>query len=190
MKTVTGSERLPISTIVVKGSCPVCAAVKHFQDSLLVNLQADKGARLCNVHTWSLAKSAPAEVAASLFLYALKSKEWSANVPSPSSCIACKKIHEEEIRRLEEVSEALKGSTFGVWLKEHARFCIRHLSGMKQRLPGALQKAIEERAVSTISELEKELEEFLQQAKHGNHAGGGVLGRAAEFLVAQRGILD
>ncbi len=57
-------------------------------------------------------------------------------------------------------------------------------------MSGTVQKAIEESAICTTSELEKELEEFLQQAKRGNHAGGGVLGRAAEFLVAQRGILD
>jgi hypothetical protein len=28
----------------------------------------------------------------------------------------------------------------------------------------------------------------LQHAKTGDHTGGGVLGRAAEYLVAQRGI--
>ncbi|MGA7921687.1 MAG: hypothetical protein WCA38_18650 [Candidatus Acidiferrales bacterium] len=37
-------------------------------------------------------------------------------------------------------------------------------------------------------ELEQELQEFLQHAKTGDHTGGGVLGRAAEYLVAQRGI--
>ena len=39
-----------------------------------------------------------------------------------------------------------------------------------------------------VGELEQELDEFLQQAKRGEHTGGGVLGRAAEYLVAQRGI--
>jgi predicted RNA-binding protein YlxR (DUF448 family) len=190
MKTEAASERMPIARIAVKGSCPVCAAVKHFQESLLMNLRTEKGARLCNVHAWTLAKSAPAEVAASVFLIALKSTERSADSPSPSSCIACKKVHEEEVLRIKEVSEELKNSTLGVWLKEHARFCIRHLSAMKQLVTGALQKTIEETAINTASELVKELEEFLQQAKLGTHAGGGVLGRAAEFLVAQRGILD
>ncbi|MGC1087592.1 MAG: hypothetical protein WA894_04080, partial [Candidatus Acidiferrum sp.] len=62
MKTEATSERLPIARIAVKGNCPVCAAVKHFQDSLLLNLHIIKNARLCNVHTWSIAKSASAEV--------------------------------------------------------------------------------------------------------------------------------
>jgi hypothetical protein len=42
----------------------------------------------------------------------------------------------------------------------------------------------------TIAELNQELEAFLEHTKSGMHTGGGVLGRAAEFLVAQRGILD
>jgi hypothetical protein len=190
MKTEAASERMPIARIAVKGSCPICAAVKHFQESLLKNLRAEKGARLCNIHAWTLAKSAPAEVAASVFLNTLKSKEWSAHFSSPSSCIVCKKIHEEEISRIEEVSEEFKSSTLGRWLKDHAKFCIRHLSATNGIVSAAVQKAIEESAIVTASELEKQLEEFLQQAKLGNHAGGGVLGRAAEFFVAQRGILD
>jgi hypothetical protein len=32
------------------------------------------------------------------------------------------------------------------------------------------------------------LEGFLKGVEEGSHIGGGVLGRAAEFLVAQRGI--
>ncbi|MGB2590803.1 MAG: hypothetical protein WA853_01290 [Candidatus Acidiferrum sp.] len=190
MKTEATSERLPIARIAVKGNCPVCAAVKHFQDSLLLNLHIIKNARLCNVHTWSIAKSASAEVAASVFLDALKSRTSSAHLPSPSHCIACMKIHEEEVTRIKEVSEDLKWSAIGTWLKEYARFCIRHSGAIKQLVAGALQKAIEESAISTALELRKELEEFVQQARRGNHAGGGVLGRAAEFLVAQRGILD
>jgi hypothetical protein len=190
MKTEAASERLPIERIAVKGSCPVCAAVRHFQTSLLVNLRADEGACLCNLHTWSLANSAPAVVAASAFLHVLKSREWIAHFPSPASCSACKKIHEEEAARIEEVSTQLKGSTFGVWLKQHAVFCVRHSSAMKQVVADTLRKAIEENAIRTASDLEKELEEFLQHARGGDHAGGGVLGRAAEFLVSQRGILD
>jgi predicted Fe-S protein YdhL (DUF1289 family) len=108
---------------------------------------------------------------------------------SRSPCLACKRIHEEEIARLKEVSQELKESIHGSWIKQHARFCVRHLTEIKQWLPVDLHKSLEENALRTASELEKELEEFLQQARQGNHAGGGVLGRAAEFLVARRGIL-
>jgi hypothetical protein len=188
MKTGIEEKKLPISKIMVQGTCPVCAAIKHFQESFLERLQARQGAGLCNVHAWSVARSAPAELAASLLLHVLKSKDWSVN--STPSCIACKNIHAEELSRLKEVTQELKGGSHGPWIKLHAKFCIRHLTELKQWLPLDLQKSIEENALRTASELEKELEEFLQQAKQGNHAGGGVLGRTAEFLVARRGILD
>jgi hypothetical protein len=37
-------------------------------------------------------------------------------------------------------------------------------------------------------ELQHDLENYAKHAQQGDHAGGGVLGRAAEFLVSQRGI--
>jgi len=106
-------------------------------------------------------------------------------------CIACEKIHEEEAARLREITKELEqGSLTGTWLKQHARFCRRHLEALKSRVPAPLQAVVEEWRTRNIQELEMELQEFVQQSRHGDHAGGGVLGRAAEFLVAQRGILD
>jgi hypothetical protein len=188
MKTGIAHERLPISRIMVQGTCPVCAAVKHFQESFLERLQAQKDGRLCNVHAWAVARSASAELAISLLLHMLKSKDRTRT--SPSGCIACKSIHDEEIARLNELAHELKGGIHSPWIKQHARFCIRHLTAIKQFLPMELQKTVEESALRTASELEEELEGYLQQARQGNHAGGGVLGRTAEFLVARRGILD
>jgi hypothetical protein len=41
---------------------------------------------------------------------------------------------------------------------------------------------------SSEEQLEELLESFAAKARSGGHAGGGILGRAAEFLVAQRGL--
>jgi hypothetical protein len=190
MKAQAAFERLPISSLAVKGTCPVCGAVKHYQESLPGQLRAEGQTQLCNFHAWSLAKSAPAEVAASLFLDALKAKEWDTSLASPSSCIACKKVREEETRRLTEVMRELERPPMAVWLQQHATFCLRHIRELKKRVPAPLQKLVEKLRIKNKVELEAELEEFLQQARQGDHTGGGVLGRAAEFLVAQRGILD
>jgi hypothetical protein len=190
MKAEAASERLPIARLAVKGGCPVCAAVKHFQESLPGHLQAEGQTQLCNFHAWLLAKSAPAEVAASLFLDALRAKESDTSAASTPSCIACKKIHEEEITRLKEVTRELERPPMAVWLQQHATFCLRHIHELKTRVPATLQKIVEKLRIKNKMELEAELEEFLQQARKGDHTGGGVLGRAAEFLVAQRGILD
>jgi hypothetical protein len=191
MKTEAASERLPIARLSVKGGCPVCAAVKHLHESLPGHLRAEGQTQLCNFHAWLLAKSAPAEVAASLFLNALRAKERNTTSALPSACIACEKIHEEETARLQEVTRELeRNSLTGVWLQQHARFCLRHVQEVKKRVPAPLRKIVEEIGSKNAAELEAELEEFLRQARQGDHAGGGVLGRAAEFLVAQRGILD
>jgi len=37
-------------------------------------------------------------------------------------------------------------------------------------------------------QLEELLESFATKARSGEHAGGGILGRSVEFLVAQRGL--
>ena len=191
MRTQAAFERLPISGLAVKGSCPVCGAVKHFHESLPGRLRAEAGPQLCNFHAWLLAKSAQAEVAASFFLNALKARERIATSASPSSCIGCGKVHEEEVERLKEVTRELeRNSLTGMWLKEHARFCLRHMLGLKKQVPASLRGALDEMSSRGAAELELELREFLQQARQGDRAGGGVLGRAAEFLVGQRGILD
>jgi hypothetical protein len=191
MRTQTAFERLPISSLAVKGSCPVCCAVKHFHESLPGRLRTEAHPQLCNFHAWLLAKSAQAEVAASLFLNALRAKERIAIPASPSHCTGCAKIHEEEVERLKEVTRELEqNSLTGMWLKEHARFCVRHMLELKKQVPASLRKAMDEMSSRGAAELELELREFLQQARQGDHSGGGVLGRAAEFLVGQRGILD
>lgn len=191
MRAQTAFERLPISSLAVKGSCPVCCAVKHFHESLPARLRTEAQPELCNFHAWLLAKSAQAEVAASLFLNALRTKERIAIPASPSRCTGCAKIHGEEVERLKEVAKELEqNSLTGMWMREHARFCVRHMLELKKQVPASLRKGLEEMSSRGAAELELELREFLQQARQGDHSGGGVLGRAAEFLVGQRGILD
>jgi hypothetical protein len=190
MNAETASERLPIVRLAVKGGCPVCAAVKHFQDSLSGHLRAEGGTQLCNFHAWLLAKSAPAEVAASLFLDALRAGESDKSTAPPSSCIACNKVHEEESTRLKEVARELERPAMAEWLEQHATFCLRHIHELKNRAPASSQKRIEKLRIKNKLEIEAELKGFLEHARKGDHTGGGVLGRAAEFLVAQRGILD
>jgi hypothetical protein len=106
-----------------------------------------------------------------------------------SACIACAEIHEEEIKRVKEVSREIGRAQLGVWLLQHASFCAPHAIELKKQLLVPEQRAIEEALARHASELEGQLEEFLKKLKKGNHTGGGVLGRTAEFLACQRGIL-
>ena len=72
------------------------------------------------------------------------------------------------------------GSRWEDWRSGQAakQFCLR------LRLRTLADEIIERNRV----ELEQELETFLEQLKHGIHEGGGLLGRAAEFLIGQRGL--
>lgn len=94
----------------------------------------------------------------------------------------------EKQTRIKEILEELSRPGLRSWLHEHGMLCFRHGTELIGRLPEALQKTVEEAMPRKARELERELQEFLQHAKAGDHTGGGVLGRVAEYLVAQRGI--
>lgn len=55
MRAQVALERLPISGLAVRGSCPVCCAVKHFHESLPGRLRIVAHPQLCNFHAWLLA---------------------------------------------------------------------------------------------------------------------------------------
>jgi hypothetical protein len=56
------------------------------------------------------------------------------------------------------------------------------------KVPEMLRKSVQQLLARNGSEIAATLEDFLGRAQTGSHTRGGVLGRAAEFLVAQRGI--
>ena len=189
MKTRSSGERLPISNIVAKGSCPICAALKEFQTNLARNLQPGGCSNFCNLHAWIIANSAPAETVASVFLAAVVDADWQASDPGSSKCDLCEAIRIEKDARLREITQELDRTVFRDWLREQGMFCARHGRELTEKLTGSLRKSLEETMKRNTIELVQKLTEFLNHAKVGDHAGGGVLGHAAEFLVAQRGIL-
>ena len=66
--------------------------------------------------------------------------------------------------------------------------CLDHARKVKEFVPLRLRTLIDEVVERNRAELRQELETFHEQLKHGIHTGGGLLGRAAEFLVGQRGL--
>jgi hypothetical protein len=65
---------------------------------------------------------------------------------------------------------------------------VFHGREVMAKLPEDSQRSILELMTRNSGEIVEVLGDFLQQVQKGSHAGGGVLGRAAEFLVPQRGI--
>lgn len=190
MKKETAVRNVRIAQILATGSCPICAALKHFQDMKLAGPGAVGFVHLCNHHAWALAKSAPGSVAAGSFLRALQMTEEGTQLRKRSKCDLCQCIHDEETARILELSEELNRPAILEWMQKYGAICTRHAPALMKQVPAHLRKEIAGILQRTKASLNEELQIFLEQAKTGLHAGGGVLGRAAEFLTAQRGILD
>jgi len=188
MKIGPSATTLPISNIVAKGTCPICAALKEFQNYFAKNLRASECIHFCNLHAWVIANSAPAESVATMFLESMRNPLWAPSMATPSDCDFCKRMEIEKQTRMTEIIEELDRPGLRNWLHEHGMLCFRHGHELIQKLPESLRQTVEEAISRKARELEQELQEFLQHAKAGDHTGGGVLGRAAEYLVAQRGI--
>jgi len=188
MKIGSSATRLPISNIVAKGTCPICAALREFQNYFAKNLRASECVCFCNLHAWVIANSAPAASVATAFLQSMRNPQWVPSMPSPSDCDFCKRMEIEKQTRMTEIIEELDRPAWRDWWHEHGMLCFRHGHELIHKMPQELRHTVEETLSRKARELEQELQEFLQHAKTGDHTGGGVLGRAAEYLVAQRGI--
>jgi len=182
-----------ISQALVKGTCPICGILKDFQGTLSENTVPKADMRLCNFHGWALARSrgklsrsTPGEAVSAVFLEMLKVPL--AGKAHTSDCSLCQQVFEEEVMRLRELAQKLQGAMFVQWMKTQGTLCIEHGRKIKEFVPLRLRAVIDEVVERNRIELERELEDFREQLKHGNHEGGGLLGRAAEFLVGQRGL--
>lgn len=73
-------------------------------------------------------------------------------------------------------------------MKSQGSLCLSHSRKLQDHAPLKMRRVIDEIVERTRTELRQELGDFLEHAKQGDHTGGGILGRAAEFLVSQRGL--
>ncbi len=181
-----GSNR--ISEAVGRGACPICAVLRHRQTSLIEECGIPDASHLCNHHAWSLARSAPALGAAEVLLQTLRSRREEGLHQGAGPCDFCEALKEEEERKLKELVGKLQMPAFLDWMRVHGMLCAHHANQISARLPAASRVAIAELLARTLCELEQDLQQYAEQAGHGNREGGGVLGRAAEFLVSQRGV--
>ena len=188
MKREPHIAKLPITTIVARSSCPICTALREFQSNLIKHLAPEDCRHFCNAHAWVAANGTPAEAIATIFLKAITDPEWTPASPVPEQCDVCRKMHKEKERRLDEIAEQFREPRSRSWLHDYGMLCSRHGRELVLKLPENSRKSLQELMTRNTAEIAEILEDFLQEVKKGSHAGGGVLGRAAEFLVAQRGI--
>jgi len=186
MKSDAVACKLTVSQALARGACPICGVLKEFQSALADKIQMAGNLRLCNFHTWLLARVAPAEGVVAFYLKMLDRS--SRTKVGPSECDFCRRTLEEEKARLHELVQHMQRALFLESMKSQVSLCLDHAHKLEQCAPLKLRPVISEIVERTRSELKQELGAFLEQAVRGNHAGGGILGRAAEFLVSQRGL--
>jgi hypothetical protein len=193
MKAEASTSTTSVSQALTKGTCPICGILKDFQWTLAEIANPEADLRLCNFHVWalarsraSLARSTPGETVANVFLEMLKGPL--AGKVSSDECALCHRVVEEEVTRLRELAQKLQGTMFAQWMKTQGTLCVDHARKVKEFVPLRMRASIDEIVERNRVELRQELEVFREQLKQGNHAGGGLLGRVAEFLVGQRGL--
>lgn len=193
MKAEATSVGASINQALVKGTCPVCGILKDFQWTLVETARPEPNLRLCNFHGWAMARSrgklsraTPGETVTSVFLGMLK-KPLAGKVSS-DECSLCHRVLEEEVARLRELAQKLQATMLAQWMKTQGTLCLDHAEKVKEFVPSRLRTLVDEVVERNRAELEQELETFREQLRHGIHEGGGLLGRAAEFLVGQRGL--
>jgi hypothetical protein len=193
MKAEASMQGSSLSHVLTRGACPICGILKDFQWTLAEAARPQSDLQLCNFHGWALARSrgklsrsTPGESVTNVFLEMLKSP-LTGKVNS-EECTLCHRVLEEEVTRLRELAQKFQGVMFAQWMKSQGTLCLEHGRKVKEFVPLRLRMLIDEIVERNRAELELELESFLEQLKHGIHEGGGLLGRAAEFLVGQRGL--
>ena len=174
-----------ILEVLQEPGCPFCRFLKEYQAACLQHHSEQDIHYLCNFHTWGLAAVQNALTAAQVFIKLVDD-------PAPISkevtaCDICNEIVAEEDRRIREFLSCIRRTDVSDWLRTDAILCIPH--GMKLR--HQVQPVVAARIDAIIEHCRRQLTQELESLRDKPEAerpGWGSLGRAAEFLVSQRGL--
>jgi hypothetical protein len=173
---------------LAKGVCPICSLVRAFQIELIERLRPNDATTICNYHAWAVAASAPASSAAELFLAMLRGESRVEAWKGYAACDLCSSIRLNESDRLREFVREMNRTRFARWLEQYGTLCRFHGTSLHSMVSEEQARIIAKVIKSNQQQLEELLESFAAKARNGGHVGGGILGRAAEFLIAQRGL--
>lgn len=173
---------------LAKDVCPICTLVRAFQNELIELLKPDSAATVCNYHAWAIAAGAPASSVAETFLSMLRGSEQREVGQEHLDCDLCSSIREHELGRLREFALDMQRAKFAEWFGTYGTLCRVHGIRLLPMLSKEHVEIVAKVTKDNKQQLEELLESFAAKARAGEHSGGGILGRAAEFLVAQRGL--
>lgn len=163
--------------------CPICAFLKNMQTKLVQEGDVAELIRLCNAHAWAIAAVRETETAAEVFLSLLETRSTYAS----HECSICLRLEQEEILRTQELIAALDRRSVLLWIEKQGVLCLPHGLRIRSEAPIPVQKLIDDILDSRAAQLGAALRMLLNSSGSDTQRGG-LLGRVAEYLVAQRGI--
>lgn len=173
----------PILQVLGEAGCPFCRFMKNYQTSLLQE-PGREILHLCNFHAWGLAATQEATSAAKCFITLLQDQPVEA---SSLFCSICVLLQEEEDFRIREFVVCIEHKLVAQWLRSQAVLCMVHGAKLKRNaspiFTAAINAIMERYRRQLVDELTRLRREHLPDAER-----WGVLGRAAEFMVLQRGL--
>jgi hypothetical protein len=172
-----------ILQVLQESGCPFCRFLKEYQTARLQNHPKESIHRLCNFHTWGLAAVQDAPAAAQVFIKLVDESDFL----SKAECDICREVLAEEDRRIREFVSCIHRADVSDWLRTNAFFCIPHGIKLRRQVQPVVAARIDAIIENCRQQLTQELRS-LRDKPEAERPGWGSLGRAAEFLVSQRGL--
>ena len=112
--------------------------------------------------------------------------------PAPISsddalCDICKDVFAEEDRRIREFVGCIHRGDVSDWLRTTAVLCIPHGTKLRRQVQPVVAARVDAIIENCRQQLTQELRDLFDKPE-ADRPGWGSLGRAAEFLVSQRGL--
>jgi hypothetical protein len=174
-----------ILQVLQEPGCPFCRFLKEYQAARLQNHSKEDLHRLCNFHAWGLAAVQNAPAAAQVFIKLVD--EPPSLSQAESECDVCREILVEEDLRLREFVSCITRTVVSDWLRGSAVLCIPHGTRLRRQVQPVVAARIDTIIENCRQQLAQELQ-HLRDEPEPDRTGWGAIGRAAEFLVSQRGL--
>lgn len=176
-----------ILPVLHEPGCPFCRFLREFQADRLQKHEEGELHHLCNFHVWGLAAVQEAPVAARIFLRLVNEAAPLSN--GSAACDICSELLREEELRIREFLSCLHRAEVTQWLRASGNLCIPHGLKLRPGLPPAFVPRIDTMMEAYRQELSADLQHLRDEwLPESNQVGWGAAGRAAEFLVSQRGL--
>jgi hypothetical protein len=174
-----------ILQVLQEPGCPFCRFLKEYQTARLQNHSTEDIHSLCNFHAWGLAAVQNAPAAAQVFIKLVD--ELLSLSKAEFECDVCREVLAEENLRVREFVSCITRTDVSHWLRGSAVLCIPHGAKLRRQVQPVVAARIDAIIENCRQQLAQELQHLRDEPEQ-DRTGWGAIGRAAEFLVSQRGL--